>query len=73
MMFEDLLGRQLTWADSLSQTYTDGIIVMHRGKPVYERYFEALQPQRPYFACFSVTKSLCGRAGGNAASQTPVG
>jgi CubicO group peptidase (beta-lactamase class C family) len=56
MMFTDLLGRQLTWADSLSQTYADGIIVMHRGRRVYERYFGALQPQRPH-ACFSITKS----------------
>jgi len=48
MMFADLQGRQLTWADSLSQTYADGIIVMHRGKRVYERYFGALQPQRPH-------------------------
>src|SRR5258708_35398730 len=56
MMFADLQGRQLTWADSLSQTYTDGIIVLHRGVRVYERYFGALQPQRPH-TCFSITKS----------------
>jgi CubicO group peptidase (beta-lactamase class C family) len=56
MLFADLRGRQLTWADSLSETYTDGIIVMHRGKRVYERYFGALQRQRPH-ACFSITKS----------------
>jgi CubicO group peptidase (beta-lactamase class C family) len=56
MMFADLQGRRLTWADSLSQTYTDGIIVLHRGACVYQRYFGALQPQRPH-ACFSITKS----------------
>jgi CubicO group peptidase (beta-lactamase class C family) len=56
MTFEDLQGRQHTWADSLTQTYTDGIIVLHRGRRVYERYFGALQPQRPH-ACFSITKS----------------
>ncbi len=56
MKFADLQGRQLTWADSLSETYTDGIIVMHRGKRVYERYVGALQAQRPH-TCFSITKS----------------
>ena len=56
LTFDDLQGRRRTWADSLAQTYTDGIIVLHRGVRVYERYFGALQPQRPH-ACFSITKS----------------
>jgi CubicO group peptidase (beta-lactamase class C family) len=56
LAFEDLLGRPCTWADSLAHTYTDGIIVLHRGRRVYERYFGALQPHRPH-ACFSITKS----------------
>jgi CubicO group peptidase (beta-lactamase class C family) len=53
---DDLHGRRHTWADSLAQTYTDGIIVLHRGVRIYERYFGALQPHRPH-ACFSITKS----------------
>jgi CubicO group peptidase (beta-lactamase class C family) len=56
LTFDDLHGRRLTWADSLAQTYTDGIIVLHRGVRIYERYFGALQPHRPH-ACFSITKS----------------
>ena len=54
--FEDLQGRRLTWAQSLQRTYTDGIVVLHRGRRIYERYFGALQEQRPH-ACFSITKS----------------
>src|ERR1700720_929556 len=54
--FEDLRGRPLTWAQSLRETYTDGIVVLHRGRRVYERYFGALEEQRPH-ACFSITKS----------------
>jgi hypothetical protein len=54
--FEDLVGRKLTWAQSLKHTYTDGIVVLHRGRRVYERYFGALHAQRPH-ACFSITKS----------------
>jgi CubicO group peptidase (beta-lactamase class C family) len=56
LAFDDLLGRRRTWAESLAQTYTDGMLVLHRGARVYERYFGALQPQRPH-TCFSVTKS----------------
>ena len=56
LAFDDLHGRRRTWAESLTHTYTDGIIVLHRGARIYERYFGALQPQRPH-ACFSITKS----------------
>jgi CubicO group peptidase (beta-lactamase class C family) len=56
LTFDDLHGRRHTWADSLAHTYTDGIIVLHRGVRLYERYFGALQPHRPH-ACFSITKS----------------
>jgi hypothetical protein len=56
MAFDDLHGRRRTWAESLAQTYTDGILVLHRGARIYERYLGALQPQRPH-ACFSITKS----------------
>jgi CubicO group peptidase (beta-lactamase class C family) len=49
----------MTWADSLVANYTDGIIVLHRGRIVYERYFGALTGERPHIA-FSVTKSFFG-------------
>jgi CubicO group peptidase (beta-lactamase class C family) len=56
LAFDDLAGRRHSWTESLARTYTDGIIVLHRGVRVYERYFGALQPHRPH-ACFSITKS----------------
>jgi CubicO group peptidase (beta-lactamase class C family) len=56
LAFTDLRGRKYTWADSLQDSYTDGIIVLHRGRRLYERYVGALQPHRPH-ACFSITKS----------------
>jgi CubicO group peptidase (beta-lactamase class C family) len=56
LTFDDLQGRRHTWPGSLSHTYTDGIIVLHRGVRVYERYLGALQAHRPH-ACFSITKS----------------
>jgi CubicO group peptidase (beta-lactamase class C family) len=50
---------RMTWAESLGANYTDGIVVLHRGRIVYERYFGALSAERPHIA-FSVTKSFFG-------------
>ncbi|MEX8192512.1 serine hydrolase domain-containing protein [Comamonas guangdongensis] len=52
-------GEELSFAQSLERNYTDGIVVLHRGKIVYEKYFGALEPQRPHLA-MSVTKSFVG-------------
>jgi CubicO group peptidase (beta-lactamase class C family) len=53
------IGRDdpMTWERSLATNYTDGIVVVHRGRIVYERYFGALVADRPHIA-FSVTKSF---------------
>lgn len=56
LAFTDLQGRERRWDESLHDTYTDGIVVLHRGRRVYERYFGALQAHVPH-ACFSITKS----------------
>ena len=56
LVFQDMDGQTRTWADALNNTYTDGIVVLHRGKRVYERYSGALQPHGAH-ACFSITKS----------------
>ncbi|NYT60834.1 serine hydrolase [Alcaligenaceae bacterium] len=52
----------LTWAQSLSANYTDGIVVLHKGQIVYERYFGVLKPQGQHVA-MSVTKSFTGIIG----------
>lgn len=49
----------MTWAQSLGANYTDGIVVLHRGRIVFERYFGALNPEGQHLA-FSVTKSFVG-------------
>ena len=49
----------MTWAESLGANYTDGIVVLHRGRIVYEKYFGALAEDRQHIA-FSVTKSFMG-------------
>jgi CubicO group peptidase (beta-lactamase class C family) len=50
---------EMSWADSLSANYTDGIVVLHRGHIVHERYFGALAAHRSHIA-WSVSKSIFG-------------
>ena len=60
--FVPLGGQQpMSWAESLAANYTDGIVVLHQGRIVTERYFGALRADRPHIA-FSVTKSFFGIA-----------
>jgi CubicO group peptidase (beta-lactamase class C family) len=49
----------MTWEASLWKNYTDGILVMHHGEVVYERYFGALDEAGKH-AAMSMTKSLTG-------------
>ncbi|WP_408642999.1 serine hydrolase domain-containing protein [Acidovorax bellezanensis] len=52
----------MTWEESLAANYTDGIVVLHRGKIVYERYFGVLN-ERGQHGAMSVTKSVTGTLG----------
>ncbi|MGL4287382.1 MAG: serine hydrolase domain-containing protein [Phreatobacter sp.] len=52
-------GRPMTFDQALAETYADGIVVLHRGRLVYERYFGALKAHKPHIA-MSVTKSFVG-------------
>lgn len=52
----------MTWKESLAKNYTDGIMVLHRGKVVYEAYFGALTPEGVH-AAMSVSKTFTGTLG----------
>lgn len=52
-------GLPMTWAESLGANYTDGMLVMHRGRVVYEKYFGELSEDGVH-AAMSVTKSMSG-------------
>ncbi|AZF63568.1 serine hydrolase [Pseudomonas sp. LBUM920] len=52
-------SQPLTWRQALDATYTDGIVVLHRGNVVYERYFGVLTDDGQH-AAMSVTKSVIG-------------
>lgn len=49
----------LSAEESLLANYTDGILILHRGQIVYERYFGALT-EKGQHAAMSMTKSLTG-------------
>lgn len=58
--FDPLGGSEpMTWKESLAASYTDGILVMHAGRVVYERYFGCLDEMGQH-AAMSMTKSLTG-------------
>ncbi len=52
----------MTWGQAFNANYTDGVVVLHQGRIVYERYAGALRPQGQHIA-MSVTKSVFGTLG----------
>ena len=52
----------MTWGEAFNANYTDGIVVLHKGRIVYERYAGALRPEGQHIS-MSVTKSFFGTLG----------
>ncbi len=52
-------GADMTWNDAFDANYTDGIMVLHKGRVVYERYDGCLD-ETTWHGAMSVTKSLTG-------------
>jgi CubicO group peptidase (beta-lactamase class C family) len=57
--FTTQVGQPMTWGQAFDVNFTDGLLVLHRGAVVYERYAGALEPHLPHMA-MSVTKSFVG-------------
>jgi len=57
--WDDGKGGALTLADWQRNTYTDALLVLHKGQVVYERYDAGMQPWQPH-ALWSLSKSLTG-------------
>ena len=53
---------EMTWERSLFENYTDGMLILHRGTVVYERYFGCLEEDGKH-AIMSMTKSITGLLG----------
>jgi len=52
----------MTWGQSFNANFTDGIVVLHKGRVVYERYAGVFSPEGQHMAQ-SVTKSFFGTIG----------
>jgi CubicO group peptidase (beta-lactamase class C family) len=52
-------SRRITFARWQQESYTDAIVVLHRGKIVYEKYSNGMTPHTQH-EMFSVTKSFVG-------------
>ena len=50
---------EMTWRESLDANYTDGMLILHENRVVYERYFGCLTDAGKH-AAMSMTKSLTG-------------
>lgn len=62
VMFETLNGELISFEESLDLAKADGIIVLHKGKIVFERYYGFLEPDGTH-AVMSVSKTLTGTLG----------
>jgi CubicO group peptidase (beta-lactamase class C family) len=63
LVVSSIAGESTSLAHLLSDTYTDGIVVMSRGKIVYERYFGGMTPRTLHLSQ-SVAKSVTGMTAG---------
>jgi len=68
LRFADEKGSDISWADMQSRTYTDSILVLHKGKIVYERYLGITKNYVPHIA-MSVTKSFVGTLAATLAAE----
>jgi len=60
--------RDLTVADMLAETYTDGFLVLHHGQIVTEQYLNGMGPDTPHLL-MSVSKSVVSSVAGILASR----
>ncbi len=56
-------GRQRSLAELLEESYTDAVLVMHRGRIVTEQYRNGMAPDTPHLL-MSVSKSVVGTIAG---------
>lgn len=59
LRFADENGEVIDWEAYVASTYTDAMIVLHRGAVVYETYRNGMTVATPHHL-FSVTKSIVG-------------
>lgn len=60
--YQNRLGDRYTFDDMVEMSCTDGILVLHRGKVIYDRYLNGMQPHSLH-AWASGSKSMTGVLG----------
>ena len=65
LTFEDVDGNPMTVYDMLRSTYTDGFIVLRKGKIISEQYFNGMRPDTKHLAA-SLSEVLIGSLAGMA-------
>jgi CubicO group peptidase (beta-lactamase class C family) len=61
-------GEALSFEQFLRETDTDAIVVLQRGRLIFERYFNGMKPSSPHIL-MSVSKSLLGLLAGRLAAR----
>ena len=59
LRFADDRGADIGLADWQRTTYTDGLLVLHKGAVVYQKYHSGMAPQQPH-SLWSMSKSFTG-------------
>jgi CubicO group peptidase (beta-lactamase class C family) len=59
LRLEDDKGAQITLADWQRTTFTDGLLVLHRGAIVYQRHYAGMAAHQPH-SLWSMSKSFTG-------------
>ncbi len=57
--YQNRAGQRFTFDDMVEASYTDGIVVLHKGAVIYERYLNGMQPHTLH-AWASGSKSMTG-------------
>ena len=57
--YQNRLGQSFSFEDMVELSYTDGIVVLHQGRIIYERYLNGMQPHSLH-AWASGSKSMTG-------------
>jgi CubicO group peptidase (beta-lactamase class C family) len=59
VIYHNRAGAQFTFSDMVELSYTDGIVVLHKGKIIYEKYLNGMQ-EYTLHAWASSSKSMTG-------------
>jgi CubicO group peptidase (beta-lactamase class C family) len=57
--FEDEKGVKITLAEWQRRTFTDGLLILHKGAIVHQKYYSGMAPHQPH-SLWSMSKSFTG-------------